>query len=250
MKITDFCDMEKLDELLKNWSMATGMAVSVLDESGNRVTDSYNNKDFCTNYTMGTHKGKEACDRCQREGKGVFACHMGLYEFNVPVALKNGTVLGSITGGQVFAAVDEEKIKKKARDFGLDEDKYFDAASKVAVRTKEEIESSVKLLSDMIDMFVNSSYEADYNNKLREDLKKRIANTSQNVVKINENIAGLSNRQKMLALNASIEAARAGEAGRGFVVVANEVKNLAADMKVASDKITVMFNELTENLTM
>ncbi len=250
MKIADFCDMEKLEDLVNNWSKATGMVVTVLDEAGTHLTENYQNTDFC-NYTQGTHKGREICDRCQREGKGAYTCDLGLYEFKVPITLSDGKVLGTLVGGQAFPGQpDKDKLSRKAREFGIDEDKYSDAASRVCVRSKEEIEASVKLLSDMVNMFVASSYETDYNKKLREDLKKRIANTSQNVVKINENIAGLSNRQKMLALNASIEAARAGEAGRGFVVVANEVKNLAADMKVASDKITVMFNELTENLTM
>ena len=251
MRIAEFCDMIKLEEILKNWSKSTGMSVTVYDMDGKKISETYGEKDFCTEYNRGTHKGREACEKCDREGKGIYACHAGLYDYKVQIVMNDGTEIGCIMGGQVLADVpDEAKYRKKAKELGVDEDKYFAAIADVKVKAKDEIDASVKLLEDMINMFVNSSYETDYNNKLREDLKKRIEITSKNVVKINENIAGLSNRQKMLALNASIEAARAGEAGRGFVVVANEVKNLAADMKVASEKITVMFNELTDNLTM
>lgn len=57
------------------------------------------------------------------------------------------------------------------------------------------------------------------------------------IVKTISNIAGQTN---LLALNATIEAARAGDAGPGFAVVANEVKRLASDTKMATDRAFAM----------
>lgn len=75
---------------------------------------------------------------------------------------------------------------------------------------------------------------------------------SQKVGQITEVIAGIAAQTNLLALNAAIEAARAGENGRGFSVVAEEVRQLAEGATEAAKEIKTIVSEIqneTENVT-
>jgi len=252
MKLQDFCDMEKFEEIMNNWASSTGLATVAVGDDGEYISDCYNFTDFCIKLTRGSDEGRKRCEKNDREGKGVYPCHAGLVDFGIPITLEDGTVLGSVIGGQVLPEnPDEEKFRQTARDLGIDEDEYIRALREVNVKTEKEIEASAQLLGDVINMFVRASYATMQNQKLVLEMREGISKAAKQIVVANDNtkqIEGFSKRQKILALNASIEAARAGETGKGFSVVADEVQKLAQGMGRTSIEIKRALEEVTETI--
>jgi methyl-accepting chemotaxis protein len=103
-------------------------------------------------------------------------------------------------------------------------------SSEHAFVAAEKGRSSILDLKASLDLVV---YEAHETSKDIE-LLMTLANT---VAGISESIQGIADQTNLLALNASIEAARAGEYGRGFSVVADEVRALANRSHTAADNI-------------
>ncbi|WP_372242086.1 methyl-accepting chemotaxis protein [Pseudomonas sp. Fl4BN1] len=106
-------------------------------------------------------------------------------------------------------------------------------ARNLAEDGQQVVDRSIQAMNQLSDMISASSSNI-------ETLNSKTVNIGQ----ILEVITSISQQTNLLALNAAIEAARAGEAGRGFAVVADEVRNLAHRTQESAQQVQTMIEEL------
>lgn len=277
IKLTDVLDIGILQKFQDNFAESMDIASVTVDIHGEPVTRPSSYTRFCSEYTHSTSVGDNRCAESHKRGGEeaartgrpyIYKCHAGLIDFAAPIMV-NGVLIGTILGGQIlYNEPEDEPFRRTAREIGVNEDGYVDAVHKVKITTEKNIKAAAEVLfivanalsqigyqqmtlktmaNDLTDNFsqisatmeeLSSSAVSVTDNQ--HNLNNEIINVQKISVQINailDSIKSIADETKMLGLNAAIEAARAGDAGRGFGVVATEIRALSQSSKETAAQI-------------
>ncbi|AKA69570.1 PocR ligand-binding domain-containing protein [Clostridium scatologenes] len=288
IEIKDVINIDLLQKFQDNFAESMDIASVTVDINGKPVTKPSSYTDFCLKFTQSTKVGDDRCAESHKRGgeeaartgrPHVYTCHAGLIDFAAPI-LVEGRQIGTILGGQILTSVpDESNLRKTANEIGVNEDGYVEAANKVKVTTEKSVRAAAEVLYIIANALSKIGYEElkirnmsqvlsenfSQISATMEELSASSVNVTNNQHSLSEEIVSVKNisieintildsiksiadQTKMLGLNAAIEAARAGEVGRGFGVVATEIRNLSQNSKETALRISDLTSKIENSV--
>lgn len=288
LEIKDIIDIKLLQKFQDDFAFAMNCASVTVDKKGNPVTNPSSYTIFCDKFVHSTKKGDDRCaashkrmgEEAARTGKPfVGACHAGLIDFAAPIIIE-GRLIGTVLGGQMLTkSPDDQEFIQIAKEIDVNPDSIVESVHNVNIVEMKHIEAAANVLF----LVVNSLAKNGHNQIQLDLISKRLANNfmqvSATVEELSASATSISSQQeelngeitqvgevakqinsildainniaaqtKMLGLNASIEAARAGEVGKGFSVVAKEIKNLAENSKETAKSIADLTTKIQNSV--
>ncbi len=284
VELKDIIDLNFLQKFQDDFAKSMNIASVTVDKNGIPFTKPSGYTNICSNLTQSTELGKTRCAQCHarageeafKTGKPyIYKCHSGLIDFAAPIKVQ-GILIGTILGGQIlFDDPKETDFKNTADELGLNQDIYFNAAKEVNIVDESNIDSAAEVLFSVANTLSNEGYQRlkikELTGTLTESFEQISSATQQlaaSSMEVTENqnllnseilnvqevsneinvvlgyIKDITNQTKMLGLNASIEAARVGDLGKGFSVVAKEIRNLAESSKETAKNISALVEKI------
>ena len=287
-KMQDIFDINFLQNFQDSFSRAVGISSISVDADGTPITTPSDFSEFCFDYTRKSPLGLKKCMECDRLGgekanakkaPAIYKCHCNLVDFAAPI-LFDGEQIGSMLGGQILTEEpDVDFYTQKAIEYGIDPDEYVAAVKKAYVLDMDRVKAAANLLYIVAGKISSMAYQkividdiiaevSDGINQISQTMQeitaaselinknqielgesiKRIEEESKGIKKIVGVIDNVSSQTNLLGINATIEAARSGDAGKGFSVVAQEIRNLSNTTKSNAEEIERSIKNITKNV--
>lgn len=271
-KLIDYVGTSVLQEMQEGMCDSTGIAMVIVDAGGTAVTTRTNFSDYFLKLKKGRMFDKNAADEAlARKTYSVYTNSLGLLEFTAPIFFLNECV-GYFIGGEVFAEKPDEAMLHRVAEetrTSIDDVRYL--SGKVEIIPKQRVAAMADFMTKMVTGASGTiKYKADGGDSaLSEKVREFGMSNARSTVIIKEKVEGMvdtANRcaeqvaltmdtvkviqnialnTRILGFNASIEASRAKESGKGFGVIAQEVRTLADTSKSSADKIAAAIKDIS-----
>ncbi|CAM2066773.1 HAMP domain-containing protein [Sulfidibacter corallicola] len=198
----------------------------------------------------------EASQSLATVAQGMATNSQEMNQKTITVAKATGemsTNINSVASSAENATLNVNSVSSAVEEMSATLNQVSETATQVSENTNtiavalEEMSATINEVTKNTEHAANVSKTAADKAKVTQNLMNQLGESAESVGRVVQVIDEIAEKTNLLALNASIEAARAGDAGKGFNVVANEVKDLSKQTAEAIQNIVEQINKMQQN---